>query len=318
MTDDPTAGSEPNAEPEVESESGSESEFDCGFGSDSGAASESELESTGQPHHQSETDESATASQSRNDPVVVVVDSETSGNIGTIARAMKNFGLDDLRLVNPPDISRGTEAYGLAAHARDDVLANASEVTLSEIAENYHTVGCTAVTGEDSRRAVRFPFKTPRELAQSLERVDTQTAILFGREGNGLSNDELAQLDEVCAIPAADDYPTLNLGQAATVLLYELRHLTVDQYQIPDIERERASQQDIERFHEYYAELLAASGFEDHRRDRARTLVRRLVGRSHPTDHEVTILMGVLRQTNAQLRHRRELLDRYDEPDDLS
>jgi rRNA methylase len=81
MTDDPTAGSEPNAEPEVESESGSESE----------------LESTGQPHHQSETDESATASQSRNDPVVVVVDSETSGNIGTIARAMKNFGLDDLK-----------------------------------------------------------------------------------------------------------------------------------------------------------------------------------------------------------------------------
>ena len=324
MTDDPTAGSDPDGEPNTGLESGSQSgfnfefDFDSDSDSDSEAAPDSELESTGQTHHQSEANESATATHSRSDPVVVVVDAETSGNIGTIARAMKNFGLDDLKLVNPPDISRGTEAYGLAAHARDDVLANASEVTLSEIAEKYHTVGCTAVTGEDSRRAVRFPFKTPRELARSLERVDTQTAILFGREGNGLSNDELAQLDEVCAIPAANDYPTLNLGQAATVLLYELRHLTVDQYQIPDVERERASQQDIERFHEYYAELLAASGFEDHRRDRARTLVRRLVGRSHPTDHEVTILMGVLRQTNAQLRHRRELLDRYDEPDDLS
>lgn len=267
---------------------------------------------------ESEKDGAAADTSSRNNPVVVVVDSETSGNIGTIARAMKNFGVTDLKLVNPPDISRGSEAYGFAAHARDDVLANAEEVTFAEIVDNYHTVGCTAVTGEDSRRAVRFPFKSPRQLAEDLERIETKTALLFGREGNGLSNDELAQVDEVCAIPADEEYPTLNLGQAATILLYELRNLTVDEFQTPNIVRERADQHDIETFHEYFAELLEASGFEDHRRDRARTLVRRLVGRTHPTDHEVTILMGVLRQTNAQLRHRRELLDRYDEPDNLS
>lgn len=275
-------------------------------------------ESSSDTASEADTAESTSQSRSQTDPVVVVVDSETSGNIGTIARAMKNFGVTDLKLVDPPDISRGSEAYGFAAHARDDVLANAQEVTLTEILDNYHTVGCTAVTGEDSRRAVRFPFKTPRELAESLERVETETALLFGREGNGLSNDELAQVDEVCAIPADEEYPTLNLGQAATIVLYELRNLTVSEFQTPDIVRERADQRDIELFHEYFAELLDASGFEDHRRDRARTLVRRVIGRTHPTDHEITILMGVLRQTNAQLRHRRGLLDRYDEPDDLS
>jgi TrmH family RNA methyltransferase len=248
-------------------------------------------------------------------PVVVVVDAETPGNVGTIARAMKNFGLSELKLVNPPALDPDGEAYGFAGHAREDVLPNAETVRFESVVANYHTVGCTAITGEDSRRHVRFPFKTPRELATDLEAVDTRTALVFGREGRGLDNDELERLDEVCSIPASADYPVLNLGQAATILLYELRDLTVEETQLPSVERERADEADIERFHDFVVDFLDASGYKPVKREKTRRLVRRLVGRAHPTDREIHTLLGVLRRATGQLNHRDELLSEYDEPD---
>ncbi len=237
----------------------------------------------------------------RHRPAVVVVDPKTPGNVGTIARAMKNFGLSDLKLVNPPPLDRDSEAYGFAGHAREDVLPNAETVTLDEVVAEYHTVGCTAITGEDARRHVRFPFKTPVELRESLETVDTRTALVFGREATGLDNEELERLDEVCAIPASDDYPVLNLGQAATVLMYELRDLTVEETQLPDVERERADETDIERFYDFFDEFLDAVEHREHKQGKTRRMMRRLVGRAHPTNREVHTLTGVFRRAVRQL-----------------
>ena len=67
----------------------------------------------------------------RSPPVVVVVEPESPGNIGTIARGMKNFGLKELKLVNPPPIERDGEAYGFAGHAREDILPAAEEVNFT-------------------------------------------------------------------------------------------------------------------------------------------------------------------------------------------
>ncbi len=239
-------------------------------------------------------------------PVVVVVEPETPGNVGTIARAMKNFGLTDLKLVDPPELDPDGEAYGFAGHAREDVLPNAEEVSLEEVIETYHTVGCTAITGEDSRRHVRFPFKTPVELRDSLKTVETRTALVFGREGRGLHNREIEQLDEVCSIPASDEYPVLNLGQAATIMLYELRELTVEQTQLPDVERLRAEEPDIERLYAYFAAFLAAQNYNDRKRAKTQRLLRRLIGRAHPTDREIHTLLGVFRQATNQLNEASE------------
>jgi len=248
-------------------------------------------------------------------PTVVVVDAETPGNIGTIARSMKNFGLSDLKLVDPPPLEPDGEAYGFAGHAREDVLPNAEEIDFDTLVEEYHTVGCTAITGEDSRRHRRFPYTTPAELGETLQSVDTETAIVFGREGKGLYNDEIEQLDEVCSIPASDEYPVLNLGQAATVVLYELRELTVEETQLPDREQERADEDDIERFYDYFATFLDAQGYNERKSEKTQRLVRRLIGRAHPTGREIHTLLGVLRRATDQLEHRRELLDEHDLPD---
>ncbi|QLG26943.1 RNA methyltransferase [Halorarum halophilum] len=233
--------------------------------------------------------------------VVVVVEPETPGNVGTIARAMKNFGLSDLKLVDPPELEEDGEAYGFAGHAREDVLPNAETVTFDEVVERYHTVGCTAITGEDARRHVRFPFRTPAELRDSLATVEADTALVFGREGCGLNNDELARLDEICSIPASEDYPVLNLGQAATVTLYELRDLFLAGTQLPDVEHERAAEPDVERLYEQFSAFLDRVEHRDHKRERTERLARRLVGRAHPTEKEVSTLTGVYRKATRDL-----------------
>jgi len=98
---------------------------------------------------------------SRTTPAVAVVDAQSPGNVGTIARAMKNFGFEDLLLIDPPTLDPDGEAYGFAGHAREDVLPNADEISFDSLVENYHTIGCTAVTNEDDHSHMRFPIRRP-------------------------------------------------------------------------------------------------------------------------------------------------------------
>ncbi|RXK49281.1 RNA methyltransferase [Halorientalis pallida] len=232
---------------------------------------------------------------------VAVVDATEPGNVGTIARSMKNFGLSDLLLVDPPELDPEGEAYGFAGQAREDVLPEARELTFEELVAEFHTVGCTAVTNEDATKHVRYPFQTPAELADDLARIESETAVVFGRERVGLTNDELARMDQVCSIPASAEYPVLNLGQAATVVLYELRDLTVDETQHPDERHERADQQAVEGLHEQFSDFLDDIGHPEEKRPKARRLCRRFVGRAHPTGREARTLRGIFRRAGQRI-----------------
>ncbi len=226
---------------------------------------------------------------------IAVVDAKTPGNVGTIARAMKNFGLSDLYLVDPPELDPDGDAYGFAGQARTDLLPNAKTVSFDYLVENFHTVGTTATTNSDHRRHVRYPYKTPDELRDSLASVATETVVIFGRERVGLHNEELARLDEICSIPASDSYPVLNLGQAATVICYALSPLSIESTQQPD-QIVRAPEADIEGLYAEFDRLLGQLGETDDR-DRLMRLWRRLLGRAHPTKREVSSLRGVVRRS---------------------
>lgn len=227
---------------------------------------------------------------------IAVVDAETPGNVGTIARAMKNFGLSELLLVDPPDLDPDGEAYGFAGRAREDVLPNATETTLDAIVESYYTVGCTAITNESPTSHVRYPALTAAELPDHLRGVAADVAIVLGRERVGLTNDELARLDAVCSIPANPAYPSLNLGQAATVVCYELRALTLAETQHPDDLHERADEAELERLYDYFEAYVAAVGHPEPKREKANRLFRRLLGRAHPTPREARTLQGLFRR----------------------
>jgi tRNA (cytidine32/uridine32-2'-O)-methyltransferase len=226
---------------------------------------------------------------------VAVVDAETPGNVGTIARAMKNFGFSDLLLVDPPELDPEGPAYGFAGHAREDVLPGARETTLDAVIEEYYTVGFTAVTNEGGSKHVRYPFLTPAELAEELVEVDAPVALVFGRESVGLTNEEIARLDRVCSIPAAAEYPVLNLGQAATVALYELRDLASADTQHPEV-TDRADPDAVEALVEGFEGFLDDVGYREVKRAKTVRLFRRLVGRAYPTEREVTTLRGVFRR----------------------
>lgn len=244
----------------------------------------------------------------RTPPAVALVDPQTPGNVGTVARAMKNFGFEDLLLVDPPELDPDGEAYGFAGHAREDVLPNAEEVTFDHLVEHYHTIGCTAVTNDDDRNHVRFPFSTPADLADRLSTVEAPTALVFGRERVGLTNEELARIDEVCSIPASAEYPVLNLGQAATITLYELRNLTLanGETQLPDVDRVRASEPMLDRLYDQWGELLAEINHPEEKREKTMRMIRRVYGRADPTSREVNTFLGLLRRAT----ERPDLADR--------
>jgi len=244
---------------------------------------------------------------------VAVIEAETPGNVGTIARAMKNFGVAELYLVDPPELDPKGEAYGFAGHAREDVLPNAREVTFDYLVENFHTVGCTAVTNEDETSHVRYPFRTPRELADSLRGIGSDTCLVFGRERVGLTNEELARLDEVCSVPASADYPVLNLGQAATVVLYELRELTLDATQHPDSVNERADEREIEGLYGEFERFLGNVNHPEEKRAKTTRMFRRVLGRAHPTGREVSTLRGVFRRASGLLEHPERLVEDTEE-----
>ncbi|ELY69207.1 RNA methyltransferase [Natrinema versiforme] len=235
---------------------------------------------------------------SRTPPAVAVVDAQSPGNVGTIARAMKNFGFENLLLVDPPELDPDGEAYGYAGHAREDILPNAEEVSFDHLAENYHTIGCTAVTNEDDRGHIRFPYSTPADLADRLPTVDAPTALVFGRERVGLTNEELSRIDEICSIPANAEYPVLNLGQAATITLYELRGLALadDDTQLPDLERVRAPEPTVDRLYDQWAALLEEINRPEEKRDKTMRMLRRVFGRADLTEREANTLLGLLRR----------------------
>ena len=235
-------------------------------------------------------------------PAVAVVGAETPGNVGTVARAMKNFGFSELLLVDPPRLSRDGEAYGFAGAAREDVLPNAREVSFDELVADYHTVGFTATTNESGEKHVRFPFFTPAELVEELAGI-APVALVFGRERVGLDNAELARLDRLCSIPASPEYPVLNLGQAATVALYELRSLALASTQHPDRDGELATPDEVEGFHEHFGSFLARIEYPEEKRRKTERLLRRLVGRANPTGRELRTLRGVFRRAS-QARER--------------
>lgn len=147
-------------------------------------------------------------------PAIVLVNTQLPENIGATARAMMNFGLSDLRLVAPRDGWPNQRAYDLAVHAT--ALLDSAKVfeTLAEAVAD-----CTRVYAATARpREMMKPVLSPQD---AMETIDERTAILFGPERTGLSNDDIAIADAIITIPTASEFASLNVGQSVVVLAYQ-------------------------------------------------------------------------------------------------
>ncbi|MDG6220144.1 MAG: RNA methyltransferase [Candidatus Thermoplasmatota archaeon] len=231
--------------------------------------------------------------------VVVVVEPKFEGNIGAIARVMKNFGSKDMRLVNPCDI--GDEAWQRSMHAEDVLDARKTYGTLKEAVEDCsYVVGTSGSLTTKEKAFVRIPMM-PWELANQIGRAEEgKVALVFGRENWGLYNEELALCDALVNIPTNPDYPILNLSHAVGILLYELSRDTEKDTK-PKIRL--ASGHERETLYKFFDELLEAEKYPVHRREKTSTMFRRIVGRAVLTKWEFHTFSGVLRTASNHLRN---------------
>ncbi len=150
-------------------------------------------------------------------PAIVLVRPQLGENIGSVARAMLNFGLIDLRLVAPRDGWPNPDA-GPSASGADEVLANARVyATVQEAVADCRHVYATTVR----KRELWKPVVTPEQAAAEIRGRDIQQAILFGAERSGLETDEVAIAQAILTVPVNPDFKSLNLAQAVILVAYE-------------------------------------------------------------------------------------------------
>jgi TrmH family RNA methyltransferase len=230
---------------------------------------------------------------------IVLVEPREAGNVGAAARAMKNFGFDELWIVGEhPEL---LPVSGWWASGADDVLAAArfAPALLDAVGDAQLTVATTSMRGRTS--PVSF---TSRTLAQrfALLAPDQILALVFGREDHGLTREELMLCQHTAAISTNHAFPTMNLAQSVSVFCYELAAM-----EPAPVPRELPEAAVLERMHQRARDLLLDVGFlDDNNPDRIYDDVRNLVARADLDAREAMIALGIIRQIEWKIRSSRD------------
>jgi tRNA/rRNA methyltransferase len=223
---------------------------------------------------------------------VILVEPQTPGNLGMVSRAMKNMGLRELRVVKGCRIDH-PDAFKFAVSARDVLLGAARFESLAEaLADTTFSIATTRRLGK-YRQETMEPAEA---VARLCSRIGAgRAALVFGREDNGLSTDELALCRWQATIPTSDEYGSLNVAQAVLIFCYELSRGIVGG--IESTTREIAATDDMEALYGQMEKTLFMIGFLDENNPAhlMRTL-RRVFSRAELDGREVAVLRGMLSQ----------------------
>jgi len=225
---------------------------------------------------------------------IVLVGPLYGGNVGSACRAMCNMGLSDLAVVTPRENLDMDEAHKMACHS-DHILENMTvhEDLLSAIKDCTITVGTSARRGLYRQHAV-----TPREIAPKLtvETDNSKVAIVFGREDNGLTNNELTMCTDILNIPTATQNTSINLSQAVLICCYEL-FVATETFEPQEEKSDIATMEMREIMFKKWRKTLLKIGFmHEDKADHMMYGLRRILSRGQLTQDDVKILMGIARQ----------------------
>ncbi|MEO5574123.1 MAG: tRNA (cytosine(32)/uridine(32)-2'-O)-methyltransferase TrmJ [Gammaproteobacteria bacterium] len=224
---------------------------------------------------------------------VVLVETSHPGNIGAVARAMKNMCLHNLYLVNPR-IYPSAEATARASGA-DDVLAEAQVCTSVDEA----LTGCGLVFGASARmRTIAWPQVSPRECAGLImaEGAKIPLALLIGREQSGLTNEELERCNYLVHIPSNPEFKSLNIAAAVQVLAYEIFLAQIEQTpaEVEQNTADLATADELELLYVHMHQTLIDIEFLDPQNPRQlMRRLRRLFNRARLDKMELNILRGI-------------------------
>ena len=228
---------------------------------------------------------------------IILVETETPGNIGSITRVMKNFSYSKLILFNPPEGHNCHHTKGFAMKGAD-ILDNAEVVvsgeedpiqTLKKLFQRFDVVIGTSAKGISYKNIKRIPIFV-RELQLGDLGSDSKVAIVFGRESTGLSNDEIILTDFTIKIPANPEYPTLNIAQAAGIILYDLYVRT---HEITHSQVRTASKKDKDTLLAQIKSVVERVPLKDCNQDRTLHAMKNLFGRAFMSQKECSLIYAL-------------------------
>ncbi|PSF33067.1 RNA methyltransferase [Aphanothece hegewaldii CCALA 016] len=233
---------------------------------------------------------------------IVLVEPAGPLNVGSIARVMKNMGLQHLVIVNPQCDPLSEPARIMAVHGVD-ILESAQQVNSLPEA----LIGCQRAIATTARtRHLSTPLESPKTILPKLLQENLPSALIFGPEDRGLSNTELNYAQWFLRIPSNPNYPSLNLAQSVAVCAYELYH-TASAPIKPSEETEIQNIATLDMLEGYYQHLervLLQMGYlYPHTTTARMEKFRQVYNRASLTPEELALLRGILGHTEWLLQH---------------
>ncbi|PPB81338.1 tRNA/rRNA methyltransferase [Albidovulum inexpectatum] len=237
---------------------------------------------------------------SERQPAFILVRPQMGENIGAAARAMLNFGLSHMRLVDPRDGWPNPRAVAMASGAAGRVLDHAGLFAdLDAAIANCHYVFATTARSRDLTKPVMTPERA-MEHARALSAAGQKVGVLFGPERAGLENEDIVRANAIISVPVNPDFPSLNLAQAVLLCAYEWgRQGTQTPPEVVALAgTEHATAEEVARLAEHYEQRLDEAGFffPASKAEGMKLNLRNLWSRMPLTRADVQTLHGVLRQ----------------------
>jgi tRNA/rRNA methyltransferase len=230
-------------------------------------------------------------------PAIILVEPQLGENIGMVARAMANFGLAELRLVNPRDGWPSEKARSAASKADHVIDGTRVFETLEEAIADLNFVYATTARERNGFKPVRAPVEAVATLRSKFA-VGEKTGILFGRERWGLTNEEVALADEIVTFPVNPAFASLNIAQAVLLMSYEwmksgMEDVTATLFQA--VEQRPATKEELHGLYDQVEEALDARGYfrPEGKKPRMTENLRAVLSRRALTSQEISVLRGV-------------------------
>ena len=248
-------------------------------------------------------------------PAIILVGAQLGENIGTVARAMLNFGLTDLRLVSPRAGWQMERAVKAAAGAEGLIDNHRLFDSVADATADLGFVVATTARQRDMVKPVLTPAKLAVEMRARQNDTHPQSGILFGCERTGLDNEDISLADAICSVPLNPDFSSLNLAQAVLLMGYEY-YQAADE--TPDTQLDMqdarpATRGEINAMFEHMEAALDAAGFlaPPEKKPAMARNIRNIYNRAGLTEQEVQTLRGII---NALLRWPRGAQDKLLKP----
>ena len=204
---------------------------------------------------------------------------------------MANFDFNNLYLVNPCEID--DDCYARAKHASQIIDDAKIFASFSEAVKKLdYLVATSSIDNKKDKKHLRNPVFL-NEFTDKIFEIEGKIGLVFGREDYGLYNEEIAKCDIMLRIPTSDNYLSLNLSHAISLVLYSL-YLHTD---FKPKKRRNIGETEKEKLFMFFSELLDQIGYPEHKKEKTKVMFKRVMGRSMPSKWEYHNLMGVLSKT---------------------